>query len=297
MAKIGLIDVDGHNFPNLALMKISAHHKRKGDDVEWCIPLKHYDIVYQSKVFDEMYSKDIDYAPQAEIVVKGGTGYGLNTTLPYEIEHEYPDYELYPQYTKNTAYGFLSRGCPRGCGFCIVGLKEGRASKMVAPITEFWSGQKYIKLLDANLLACPEHEVLLNQLEMTNAYIDFTQGLDARLITEQNASMVAKLKLKEIHFAWDTQKDEMSVLRGLDIYAQKAKVKPHGHYGTVYVLTNYDTDFEYDLYRIYKLVEMGYDPYVMVYNKPVADKKYKQLQGWCNNKIIFNCCDFKEYQR
>lgn len=112
---IGLIDVDGHNFPNLALMKISAWHKAQGDTVEWCLPLCHYDIVYQSKVFDDTYSKDIDYYPNADKVIKGGTGYGLDNKLPDEIEHIYPDYSIYPTLTKDTAYGFLTRGCPRHC--------------------------------------------------------------------------------------------------------------------------------------------------------------------------------------
>ena len=140
--RIGLIDVDSHNFPNLALMKISAYHKARGDEVEWCIPLMHYDIVYQSKVFDETYSPDIDWYPNADKVIKGGTGYGLDNKLPYEIEHMYPDYSLYPQLTEDTAYGFLTRGCPRGCEFCIVASKEGRKAYKVADLNEFWNGQK-----------------------------------------------------------------------------------------------------------------------------------------------------------
>lgn len=110
---IGLIDVDGHNFPNIALMKLSAWHKGQGDTVEWCLPLKHYDIVYQSKVFDNTYSPDIKWMPNADKIVKGGTGYGLDNKLPDKIEHIYPDYSIYPELTKDTAYGFLTRGCPR----------------------------------------------------------------------------------------------------------------------------------------------------------------------------------------
>lgn len=294
--KIGLIDVDGHNFPNLALMKISAHHKAKGNDVIWWNPFEDYDIVYQSKVFDKTYSRDIDVLVNAKIVVVGGTGYGLNENLPDEIEHIYPDYSLYPQLTKDTAYGFLTRGCPRDCAFCIVSQKEGKSSKKVADVKEFWRGQKTIKLLDPNILACKQHKELLEQLIKTNAYVDFTQGLDARLITEKNATLISQIKIKNIHFAWDNKKDEAAVLRGLKTYAQYAKSKPHGYYGSVYVLVNYNTDFEYDLHRIYTLKQMKYNPYVMVYNKPSADKKYKQLQRWCNNRIIFNSCTFDEYQ-
>lgn len=150
---IGLIDVDGHNFPNLALMKISAWHKHLGDHVEWCVPIQRYDRVYQSCVFDDTYSADIDWIPQADEIIKGGTGYGLDNKLPDEIEHIYPDYSLYPDMTYDTAYGFLTRGCPRHCSFCIVGDKEGLYSRKVADLTEFWRGQKNIKLLDPNLLA------------------------------------------------------------------------------------------------------------------------------------------------
>ena len=125
---IGLIDVDGHNFPNLALMKISAYHKQKGDNVEWVLPLKQYDRVYMSKVFT--FTKDYDGIIQAKEIIKGGTGYGLDNKLPDEIEHVYPDYELYN--IKNEAYGYLTRGCPRGCKFCIVAEKEGKRTTKVA---------------------------------------------------------------------------------------------------------------------------------------------------------------------
>lgn len=120
---VGLIDVDSHGFPNLALMKISAWHKKRGDSVEWWNGLKHYDLVYQSKVFDGTYSKDNEFVVMADKVVKGGTGYDLKNKLPNEVEHTKPDYGLYG--ITDTAYGFLTRGCPRGCPFCIVKPKEG----------------------------------------------------------------------------------------------------------------------------------------------------------------------------
>lgn len=138
MAKIGLLDVDSHNFPNLCLMKISAYHKAKGDDVEMLNGFMHYDRVYASRVFDDTYSQDYPYPIYADEVIKGGTGYGLNNELPDEIEHIMPDYSLYG--IKDKAYGFLTRGCPRGCAFCIVGDKEGLKSKQVADIGEFYGG-------------------------------------------------------------------------------------------------------------------------------------------------------------
>lgn len=262
--KIGLIDVDGHNFPNLALMKLSAWHKSQGDKVEWWWGWDHYDRVYMSKVFDDTYTPDIPQPLNAAEVIKGGTGYGLDNHLPDEVEHMMPDYSLYG--ITDTAYGFLTRGCPRGCKFCIVAGKEGRKSQKVADLSEWWSGQKFIKLLDPNLLACRDHMDLLRQLKDSGAWVEFNQGLDCRMLTEQNIAALNGLKLKEIHFAWDHMCETESVLRGLKMYAKHAIRKPHGQFATVYCLTNFDTTMEENLYRIYALRDLGYDPYVMIYD-------------------------------
>jgi hypothetical protein len=294
--KIGLIDVDGHNFPNLALMKISAWHKAQGDTVEWCFPLDHYDIVYQSKVFDETYSPDINWYPNADRIVKGGTGYGLDNTLSEEIEHIYPDYSIYPELTKDTAYGFLTRGCPRGCKFCIVASKEGRRSYKVADLSEFWNGQKNIVLLDPNTLACRQHLELLEQLVDSKAYVDFNQGLDIRLTNEDNIELINRMKVKQIHFAWDNAKDDLKPY--FERYKARAKHKPQGRYGMVYCLTNFGSTMEENLYRIYTLRDLGFDPYVMVYDKPNAPREIRDLQRWCNNKWIFRSCEkFEDYKK
>lgn len=295
--KIGLIDVDSHNWPNLALMKLSAWHKAKGDTVEWWWGFGEYDRVYMSKVFDDTYSPDTPEPLNANEIIKGGTGYGLDNCLPDEVDHIYPDYSLYPKLTQDTAYGFLTRGCPRGCSFCIVAEKEGRCSRKVADLSEWWRGQKNIKLLDPNLLACREHMDLLGQLAKSGAWVDFTQGLDSRLLTVENIGAINHIRLKQIHFAWDYMKEETAVLRGLKEYSRLAVRKPNGAFATVYCLTNYDTTMEENLYRIYTLRDMGYDPYVMVYDKPNAPVEIKRLQRWCNNRIIFKTVkDFREYR-
>lgn len=292
--KIGLIDVDGHNFPNLALMKISAWHKSKGDTVEWCLPFDHYDIVYQSKVFDETYSPDISWEPWADQVIKGGTGYGSDNKLPDEIEHMYPDYGLYPGLTKDTAYGFLTRGCPRACDFCIVDEKEGRRSVKVADLSEFWRGQKNIVLMDPNILACREHPDLLRQLIDSGAYVDFNQGLDIRMTTPENIALINRVKVKNIHFAWDRPTDDLKPY--FERYKEYATHKIHGKYGTVYILVNHGSTIEQDLHRIYTVRELGFDPYVMVYDKPHSPQIIKDLQRWCNAKWIMGACpDFKLY--
>lgn len=290
---VGLIDVDGHNYPNLALMKISAWHKANGDNVEWWNGLKHYDIVYQSKVFDEMYSQDNEFVVMADEVIKGGTGYGLDNKLDEEIEHIMPDYSLYG--IADTAYGFLTRGCPRSCPFCIVSAKEGRKSHHVANIEEFHRGQKNIDILDPNILACKEHEDLLMQLVDCGAWVNFSQGLDARLLTKESIELIDRIKVKNIHFAWDFMKDERAVIDGLNLWLRHSNTKSSGRNGGVYVLTNFNTTQEEDLYRVEILKEMNFDPYVMIYNKPTAPKITRHLQRYANNKFIFWATTWEEY--
>ena len=291
MAKIGLIDVDGHNWPNLPLMKLSAYHKAKGDTVEPWIGLVSYDRVYMSKVFTA--SADIDSVIMADEVVKGGTGYGADSKLPAETEHIYPDYSLYPQYT--AAYGFLTRGCPRGCPFCVVSDKEGRTSRQVADLGEFWRGQREIKLLDPNLLACAEHEAILQQLIDSGAWVDFTQGLDARLLTDGNIRLLQRVKLKMVHFAWDRARDSDLILDRLRLF--KAATGIDRRRACVYVLVNFDTDFEFDLYRVNTLRDMGYWPYVMIYDKASAPERVRHLQRYVNNRAIFQTVPkFEDYR-
>lgn len=275
--------MDSHNFPNLPLMKLAAYHKARGRVVEWWRPEAHYDVVYQSRVFTDLYSKDVPPVTNAALVVAGGTGYGSYQNLPDEVEHTRPDYAIYPQFP-DAAYGFLSRGCPRGCGFCIVSRKEGRKSVKSAELSEFWDGQREIKLLDANLLACPDHEALLEQLARSRAWVDFTQGLDIRLITPDNMALLNRVRTKAVHFAWDNPNEDLTgyFQRFIELTNIKSDRKRR-----VYVLTNYGSTHEQDLYRVETLRALGYDPYVMVYNRPTAPKITRQLQRWVNNKRIF----------
>lgn len=289
--QIGLIDADSHNFPNLALMKISAHHKSKGDHVEWWNGLKHYDIVYKSRVFDDTYSQDVDYVINADEIRRGGTGYDLVNKLPDEIEHAFPDYELYG--IKSKAYGFLTRGCPRGCPFCIVKAKEGDI-KTVAELSEFWNGQKEIVLMDSNITASSDCEKHFDALIKSNAIINFEGGLDIRFLTDKGADQLNQMRVSMIHFAWDNY--EFGTYEKLKRFRPMFE-KP-GRNLRVYVLTNFNTTVEQDLERIYKLKELDYDPYVMIYDKPNAPKKIKHLQRWANNKFVFRSVDrFEDYNK
>ena len=305
--KIGLIDVDGHNFPNLALMKLSAWHKSQGDSVEWYEPMfsGHMDKVYMAKVFS--FTEDYPYFIDADEIIKGGSGYAitlengkevynknLDAPLPDEIEHMYPDYSIYN--ITDTAYGFLSRGCPRGCSFCHVEAKEGRKSYKVADLSEFWSGQKNIVLCDPNILACRDWKDLLQQLIDSKAWIDINQGLDIRLMTAEKAEMIKQMKVKGLHFAWDRYQDKDIIVPKLKEF--KAITKLDIRKLIVYVLCNYDTTLEQDLERIYTLRELGYWAYVMLYDKEHIPRghTYKKLQRWVNNRFIFaKCKTFEDY--
>ena len=294
--KIGLIDVDSHNFPNLALMKISAWHKAQGDEVEWWFGFHQYDRVYMSKVFDNTYTPDVYDPVNTKEIVKGGTGYGLDNKLPDEIEHMCPDYSLYPQYTEEKAFGFLTRGCPNNCPFCIVCAKEGRKSCKVADLDQWWNGQKQIVLCDPNLLACKDHLSLLEQLAESKAVVDMNQGVDARMLTEANIEALNRVKIKNIHFAWDLMERSEAVLKGLNLWREMGKKTSHGAFGTVYVLTNFNTTMDENLYRVYTLRDMGFDPYIMIYDKPTAPRGVRLLQRWCNNKFIFKSTKrFEDY--
>lgn len=297
--RIGLIDVDGHNYPNLPLMKISAWHKANGDTVEWYYPIAgHFDKVYMSKVFS--ISDDYQYPIDADEVIKGGSGYCISLVdgkevydkskdqdLPYEIEHIYPDYSLYD--IKDTAYGFCSRGCPRGCSFCHVAAKESTVSRKVADISEFWNGQKHIELLDPNTLACKDWKDILQQLIDSKARVNFNQGLDIRMMTDEKAEMLSKIKLDAIHFAWDRYEDKDIILPKFKSFREASTVHPHAL--QVYVLCG-DREksvMPEDLERIYTLRDMGYAPYVMLYDKEHIPRGHelRKLQRWVNNRFIF----------
>lgn len=312
--KVGLIDVDNYKrlsdcYPNLVLMKLSAYHKTQGDLVEWYDPLfgGMYDRVYMSKVFS--FSPEYEYFVNAKEIIKGGSGYCIELVegkehynkakdkwLENEIEHIMPDYGLYG--ISDTAYGYMSRGCPRGCDFCHVKDKEGLKSHKVADLSEFWNGQKYIQLCDPNTLACKEWKDILQQLIDSKAWVDFNQGLDIRLMTEEKAKMLSQIKIKGIHFAWDRYQDKEMIQPKFLEFRKYSKISPHNL--QVYVLCNFDTTHEQDLERIMWLKENGFAPYVMIYDKEHLPQGHitRKLQRYVNMRAIFWKLDsFEEYKK
>ena len=299
--RVGLIDIDGHNFPSLPLMKLSAWHKKQGDTVGWYEPLIAWKIpygrVYISKVFT--FTPDYPHPVNAREIIYGGTGYfypdgGKN--LPEEVEHIYPDYDLYPQFCADTAYGFLTRGCPRGCDFCIVGKKEGKCSVKVADLSEFWRGQKNIVLLDPNMFACKDWKDLSQQLIDSKAWVDFSQGCDIRIMTEEKAKYLKRMKIKQVHFAWDKYEDRDLIVPKFKAFKEITgwDMRKMG----VYVLVGFNTTLEQDLERIYTLRDLGYWPFVMIYEKEELPPRHilKQLQRWVNMRAVFQTVPkFEDY--
>lgn len=310
--EIGMIDVDNRDrlndcFPNLALMKLSSWHKSQGDSVSWYEPLemKHYDKVYMSKIFS--FTEDYPYYVDADEVLQGGSGYCISLVdgkevfdkskdvqLPFEVEHAFPDYDLYG--IKDTAYGFMSRGCPRGCDFCHVKDKEGLASIKVADLDEFWNGQKEIQLMDPNTLACKDWKDILQQLIDSKAYVEMNQGVDIRMMTEEKAEMLKQIKLKRVHFAYDRFQDKEMIepkFRQLKEVTGWGRAKV-----TVYVLCGFDTTMEQNLDRIMFLRSLDFQPYVMLYDKDHIPKHHelRKLQRWVNAPQAFWSCEFDEYK-
>lgn len=308
---IGLIDVDHWGkmqgcFPNLPLMKLSTFYKKHDCCVEWYEEGKDYDLVFRSKVFS--FSKDVPVRGDVVDVRSGGTGYVIHLKDGKEvfdrdchrnmidpIEHSYPDYGLYG--ITDCAYGFLSRGCPRGCHFCIVKNKEGLRSYKVADLSEFWNGQKKIEVLDPNTFACKDWKDILTQLIDSGAEVNFNQGVDVRIMTKEKLSYLRQVNLKHVHFAFDRFQDWDIVTRNL------LKVKEvtgwDKHKVTVYVLTNYDTTLEQDIKRcLFIRDQCGFTPYVMRYDKEHIPRgsDINALARWINWKqFLWTIPTFEDY--
>lgn len=284
--KIGLVQIDGR-MANLALMKISAFHKTKGDTVEWCNALFEYDKIYASKIFT--FSKNNDYLPINTIL--GGTGYNFDR-LPEEIENCFLDYSIYPKI--NYSIGFTTRGCPNKCSFCIVPQKEGKL-KVVGDIYDFWNGNKKIILLDNNLIAAPfgHFKIIIEQIIKENLIVDISQGVDIRNISKEHCELLSKIKLwKQLPIAWDFIQLEEKFITAAELlikYIKPYKLK-------CYVLIGFNSTIDEDLYRINKIRAYDISPFVMIYNKK-GTKLQKALARWCNRKWLFESCTFKDYLR
>jgi len=273
--KVGLIQVDG-KWPNLALMKLSAFHKKKGDEVTL--------IDLSSHVFDRVYASKI---------FVGGSGVDLKSELPKEIELQVPDYELFKT---DYSIGFTSRGCIRDCGFCIVREKEGWIREV--PF-DFVVSDKVI-LLDNNFLASPKWKEKLEFFIRQKIKVCFSQGLDIRLINKENAELLSRVKYydnhfrrRRLYFSFDNPKLEAIVKEKTQILFDVGILPKHLLF---YMLVGYDTTKEEDYHRFEVLRDLGVLPFVMIYNGRRDSQRLRDFARWINQRY-YNWVEWKNYDR
>ena len=315
--KIGLVDVDGHAkkkkwgatvYPNLALCKIARWHKQQGDDVEWAIGFEHYDRIYMSKVFN--FSPDDLTAYDADEIIRGGTGYDITSQLPDEIDRTQPDYSIYPHIPGDTAYGFLTRGCPNKCKWCVVPRKEGGIRPYMDVDEIAIEGRYKLVLMDNNFLAAGDYAKEQLQKIIDRKYrVDFNQALDARLVTDDFARLLAKarwLDSSRIRFGCDTHRQIEDCERAIGM------INSYGFKGQYLLYTMLTSDFEECFSRIeywwYKTMNKRNNhqgnyiyPHAQPYRDPVNPHQVipqwqKDLAGWVNRRAFFVTVPFQEFE-
>lgn len=294
--RIAIMAVDS-DYPNLALMKIAAHHKQQGDTVSWYNPFDQYDVLYMSKIFG--FTPDYPYCiTNADKTVKGGTGYDMAVTLPDNIEHLTPDYSMYPQIDSRTAYGFLTRGCPNKCKWCVVPQKEGaiRPYQKIEDIAV--DGRNQIILMDNNVLASDFGIEQIEKIIKLRIKVDFNQALDARLVTPEIAKMLAKVKwIHRIRFGCDTTEQIDDCERAIEL------IDGAGYKGEYFfyciLLDNFNESFNRVNY--WKNKGKRYIPHCQPYrdvNNPnqIIPQWQRDMARWSDRKELLRTCEFAEYE-
>ena len=296
---VAIHSVDGLNYPNLALMRISAWHKAQGDTVQWYAPLASYGRIYASKIFT--FTPEDPYLPPDAI--RGGTGYDVAGRLPPDVESMPPDYSIYPQF--DAAYGFLTRGCVNDCPWCVVPRKEGKLS-VIGDIERICSTNTGFRhkaiLMDNNFLAAPIDFVReqVDKMRRLKIRVDFNQGTDARLYNDETARIVARIPfIRYVRMACDTDAMLPHCIRAIGL------LRAHGYAGQVfiYLLTKND-GVESAIHRIRALdaADSRIVPFVMPYrslsdNSISPSHEVKRLARWCNLAWVRKSCKFEEYRR
>lgn len=315
--KIGLVDVDGHAkkkkwgatiYPNLTLAKIARYWRNRGGQISWASPMEHYDIVYMSKVFN--FSPDDTYIYDADKIIKGGTGYDPLSQLPDEIDRLQPDYSIYPNIPKDTAYGFLTRGCPNKCRWCVVPKKEGAIRPYMDVDEIAIEGRRKLVLMDNNILAAGDYCIQQLQKIIERGYrVDFNQALDARLVTDEIAQLLAKVKWLDnnrIRFGCDTHGQIAECERAMNM------INRYGFTGQYFLYTMLTSDFRecyeritYWWHRTQETRASHQGRYVYPHAQPYRDPNnphhiipqwQKDMAGWVNKKAHFVAHSFEEFE-
>lgn len=291
---VGLLPIDGGNYPNLALMKVARFYKKSGANVEFYTPFAHYDCVYMSKIFT--FTPDYQYyIKNADRVFKGGTGYDYTVKLPSEIDSLQPFYDIF-NVDKNTAMGFLTRGCINRCKWCIVPKKEGFVTPYMDVEEIAIENRKKLILMDNNILSCNYGFCQLEKIIKLGLKVDFNQGLDARKIDLETAKLLAEIKwLKYIRLACDTS-NMINIC--LSAIANLRAAKYNGEI-FIYMLINNNLNESYERLKTFKNLK-NVVPFAQPYRDFVNNKEppqwQKDLARWANRKELFKSTDFKEFQ-
>jgi len=314
--KVGLVDVDGIHkkklwggtiHPNIALGKISRYHKERGDEVEWASPLEHYDKIYMSKVFN--FSPDDFNVYDADEIVKGGTGYDVHSVLPPEIDRLQPDYSIYPGIRPDTAFGFLTRGCPNKCRWCVVPKKEGAIRPYMDCDEIAIEGRKNLVLMDNNILAAGEYAKQQMHKIIERGYrVDFNQAIDARLMTEEFADLMVRMKWidRRIRFGCDTEAQVKYCEEAILMLNEKGF---HGEY-FIYLMLNDNFQESYGRidYWSYRAKQTRREkakariyPHSQPYRDPMKTVRQfpqwqKDVTHWVNNRALFNTMPFPDFE-
>ena len=315
--RIGIVDVDGHAkkkkwgatiYPNIALCKIARWHRMNGDDVEWALPFERYDKIYMSKVFN--FSPDDISSYYADEIIKGGTGYDIASKLPDYIDNLQPDYSIYPNIPKNVAYGFLTRGCPNKCPWCVVPRKEGKIIPYMDVEEIAIDGRTNLVLMDNNILAAGDYAVEQLEKIIHHGYrVDFNQALDARLVDDRFASLLAKIRWKDrrIRFGCDTSAQIESCEEAID------QINWYGYKGEyfLYTMIGGKSDFKESYERTHYWwlrnheCRRKHEPNIYIHSKPYRDpcnphhiipQWQKDMAAWSNKHQIFQLSPFKEFE-
>ena len=315
--RIGLVDIDGHAkkkkwgatiYPNLALCKIARWHRQQGDEVEWAVPFLHYDVVYMAKVFN--FSPDDLTCYDADRIVRGGTGYDIHSQLSDEIDRLQPDYSIYPNIPKDTAYGFLTRGCPNKCPWCVVPRKEGKIRPYMDCDEIAIEGRTKLVLMDNNILAAGDYAIEQLEKIIHRGYrVDFNQALDARLVDDRFARLLAQVKWidRRIRFGCDTHGQIAECERAISL------INNYGYRGEyfLYTMIGGKSDFRESYERTHYWWLRNHEqrekhlPNIYPYAQPYRDPDnphspipewQKDMARWCNKHQIFQISEFKDFE-
>jgi len=259
--KINLLtDAPKHN---LALMKIAQWHIKNGDYVYLNMPVFSSDYRYASLLFER--SRHLFQADEY-----GGPAIN-GSVLNSEFESMKPYYDLYPH--NDYSLGYTYRPCFNTCDFCKVPTMNHPDIDHHS-IWEFHDSRfKKICILNNNTFQDPRWHETFEEIWDADLTVIDENGYDLRLMDDEKAAALKKTKFQgKIHFAWDRMQDDPLIINGLEMIK---KVKLNNVH--IYVLIGYDTDLDKDLYRCQKIIDFGYDPYIMPYKKTKDNKRFKRF--------------------